>query len=144
MMKFKEVILLKYGELILKGLNKSRFENQLLNDLAKKLKKVGEYKITKAQSTVYVFPQDEEASEDIGKAYAECKKVFGIVALCRACEVERIWIPSLQHFLNISDPEWRKAEHSRSKPNVQINTSPLNPRKYPDFAEVLYFQDFLT
>ena len=89
MMKFKEVILLKYGELILKGLNKSRFENQLLNDLAKKIKKVGEYKITKAQSTVYVFPQDEDAADDIGKAYEECKKVFGIVALCRACEVEK-------------------------------------------------------
>ena len=89
MTDFNEVILLKYGELILKGLNKSRFENQLLNDLAKKIKKVGEYKITKAQSTVYVFPQDEDAAEDIGKAYEECKKVFGIVALCRACEVEK-------------------------------------------------------
>ena len=89
MMKFKEVILLKYGELILKGLNKSRFENQLLNDLAKKLKKVGSYKITKAQSTVYVFPQDDDAAEDIARAYEECKKVFGIVALCRACEVEK-------------------------------------------------------
>ena len=89
MMKFKEVILLKYGELILKGLNKSRFENQLLSDLAKKLKKVGSYKISKAQSTVYVIPEDEESAEDIGVAYAECKKVFGIVALCRACEVEK-------------------------------------------------------
>ena len=34
----REVLLCKYGELILKGLNKSRFENQMLSDLAKKLK----------------------------------------------------------------------------------------------------------
>lgn len=89
MMKLKEVILLKYGELILKGLNKSKFEAQMINDLAKKLRKVGDYKISKAQSTVYVFPQDEEAEDCISEAYAECKKVFGIAALCRACEVEK-------------------------------------------------------
>ncbi len=89
MKEFKEVILLKYGELILKGLNKSKFEGQMINDLSKKLKKVGEYKITKAQSTVYVVPADSDAAENIGKAYDECKKLFGISALCRACEVEK-------------------------------------------------------
>lgn len=89
MKEFKEVILLKYGELILKGLNKSKFEGQMINDLSKKLKKVGEYKITKAQSTVYVVPDNIDAAENIGKAYDECKKLFGISALCRACEVEK-------------------------------------------------------
>ena len=74
MTNFNEVILLKYGELILKGLNKSKFENQMISDLSKKLKKVGNYKITKAQSTVYVTPCDKGASEDIGEAYKECKK----------------------------------------------------------------------
>lgn len=89
MKEFKEVILLKYGELILKGLNKSKFEGQMINDLSKKLKKVGDYKITKAQSTVYVVPDNLDTAENIGKAYDECKKLFGISALCRACEVEK-------------------------------------------------------
>ncbi len=89
MMNFKEVILLKYGELILKGLNKSKFEGQMIADISRKLKKIGNYKITKAQSTVYVSPCDEEAQESISEAYSECKKVFGVAALCRACEVEK-------------------------------------------------------
>lgn len=88
-MRFNEVILLKYGELILKGLNKARFEGQLLHDLSTKLNKVGSYRILKAQSTVYVKPEDERSLDNIGKAYEECKKVFGIIALCRACEVEK-------------------------------------------------------
>ncbi len=89
MKTFNEVILLKYGELILKGLNKSRFEGQMIADLSRKLKKVGNYKITKAQSTVYVTPLDDDALEDISEAYKECKKVFGIAALCRAVQVEK-------------------------------------------------------
>ncbi len=89
MSRFNEVILLKYGELILKGLNKAKFENQMLRDLSAKLKNVGDYKIKKAQSTVYVLPNDENARESIDTAYNECKKVFGIAALCKACEVEK-------------------------------------------------------
>ncbi len=89
MKKFKEVILLKYGELILKGLNKAKFEDQMLADIRRKLKPVGDYRVTKAQSTVYVFPNDEDAADSIEAAYAECKKVFGVAALCRACEVEK-------------------------------------------------------
>lgn len=89
MSRFNEVILLKYGELILKGLNKAKFENQMLRDLSAKLRDVGDYKIKKAQSTVYVLPNDENAKDNIDIAYSECKKVFGIAALCKACEVEK-------------------------------------------------------
>ncbi len=89
MTNFKEVILLKYGELILKGLNKSKFEGQMIADISRKLKKVGSFKITKAQSTVYVSPNDEDSAESIGRAFEECKKVFGVAALCRACEVDK-------------------------------------------------------
>lgn len=89
MIRFNEVILLKYGELILKGLNKAKFENQMLRDLRSKLSKIADFTIKKAQSTVYVLPNDENARDCIDEAYNECKKVFGIAALCKACEAPK-------------------------------------------------------
>ena len=84
-----EAILLKYGELVLKGLNKSYFEGQLLRDIQGRLKKLGEYTVKKAQSTVYVTPNDENAARRMDEACREMGKVFGIAAYTRAAVVEK-------------------------------------------------------
>lgn len=83
----KEVLLLKYGELILKGLNKSYFEAQLLRDVEEKMKRIGSFSIKKAQSTIYITPNDDSASMD--KAFKAAREVFGISAVCRAAETEK-------------------------------------------------------
>lgn len=79
---FNEVILLKYGELILKGLNKSYFENQLLKDAEEKMKHVGNFEVKRAQSTIYISPLTD--SEDMDKAFEAARRIFGIAAVCRA------------------------------------------------------------
>lgn len=84
---FNEVILLKYGELILKGLNKSYFENQLLRDAEDKLSKVGSFDVKRAQSTIYISPKTPD--EDMDKAFEAACRVFGIAAVCRAACVEK-------------------------------------------------------
>lgn len=84
---FNEVILLKYGELILKGLNKSYFENQLLKDAEEKMKRVGNFEVKRAQSTIYISPLTE--SEDMDKAFEAARRIFGIAAVCRAACVEK-------------------------------------------------------
>lgn len=84
---FNEVILLKYGELILKGLNKSYFENQLLKDAEEKMKHVGNFEVKRAQSTIYISPLTE--SEDMDKAFEAALRIFGIAAVCRAACVEK-------------------------------------------------------
>ena len=84
---FNEVILLKYGELILKGLNKSYFENQLLKDAEEKMKHVGNFEVKRAQSTIYISPLTE--SEDMDKAFEAARRIFGIAAVCRAACVEK-------------------------------------------------------
>lgn len=89
MTEFNEVILLKYGEIVLKGLNKSYFEGLLLTDIKKRLSKLGEFDVKRAQSTVYVIPEDEMAKENFDRAFAECRKVFGIVSCCRAACVDK-------------------------------------------------------
>ena len=79
----KEIILCKYGEIVLKGLNRGHFESLLEQDMRKRLKKYGNYKVTRAQSTLYIESLDDFS--DIEDAVACAKKVFGFAAISRAC-----------------------------------------------------------
>lgn len=78
----RELIMLKYGEIVLKGQNRYRFEELLLKNIKNSLKDFGGVKVVSAQSTVYVDFSDENA--DISEAVEILKKVFGISALTRA------------------------------------------------------------
>lgn len=78
----KEVILLKLGEIVLKGLNRRTFEDKLLKNIRRRLKKAGEFEVKTLQSTVYIIPQNEEA--DIDTAEEICSKIFGVVGYVRA------------------------------------------------------------
>ena len=57
----KEILLCKCGELVLKGLNRRKFEDRLQKTLHWRLKKAGNFKIHGCQSTFYVEPLDENA-----------------------------------------------------------------------------------
>ncbi|WP_028505767.1 tRNA uracil 4-sulfurtransferase ThiI [Ruminococcus sp. FC2018] len=83
----KEIILCKYGEIALKGLNKSTFESMMMKSIRRRLKKFGEINITRAQSTVYVEPVDENI--DVDEVVDRLSKIFGIIKLCRCCVVEK-------------------------------------------------------
>ena len=85
----KEIILVKCGEIALKGLNRSGFEDRLVKNCKRRLENLGEFKFRKAQSTIYIEPQSEEI--DLDEAVARLQKVFGIVALTRACVAEKDW-----------------------------------------------------
>ncbi len=80
-------ILLKYGELILKGLNKGRFEKLLLQHIRCAIAPYGEFTVYTMQSAVYVEACDGAVCDFEG-AYEAAKKVFGIasLALCVQCE----------------------------------------------------------
>ena len=87
--KIKEIILCKYGEIILKGTNRSTFENQLLREVRRRAAMVGNYTVRYNQSTVYVEPNDEDAEENLDVLYSQLGKVFGFVALCKAAVAEK-------------------------------------------------------
>ena len=83
----KEIILLKDGEIALKGLNRHAFEDRLIKNARRKLMPVGSFHFKKAQSTIYVEPDREDY--DLDEAVERLQKVFGIAALTRACVVEK-------------------------------------------------------
>jgi thiamine biosynthesis protein ThiI len=83
----KEILLIKNGELALKGLNRGTFEDALVKNLRYRLKKLGQFQIRKAQSTVYIEPMNETA--DLDAAVDAVSRVFGISAFSRACVAEK-------------------------------------------------------
>ena len=83
----KEIILLKYGELALKGLNRCTFEDIMLKNLRDRLSPLGEFKYKKAQSTMVIEPLEEGI--DLDEAVERIKKVFGIVGISRAAVCEK-------------------------------------------------------
>ncbi len=82
----QEVILLKLGEIALKGLNRKAFEDVLLKNIRRRLQDAGEFSVSSRQSTIYVEPQDSAADLDL--AEERVSKVFGVVGYARAgvCE----------------------------------------------------------
>ncbi len=83
----KEIILIKNGELALKGLNRSTFEDILIKNMRRRLKDLGNVTIRKAQSAIYVEPQDEHF--DFEDALERVSRIFGIAGFSRACVCEK-------------------------------------------------------
>ncbi|MDO4459595.1 MAG: tRNA uracil 4-sulfurtransferase ThiI [Clostridia bacterium] len=82
-----EVILLKLGEIVLKGQNRRAFEESLLKTIRRRIAPKGEYKVSISQSTIYVEPQRDDC--DLDEAEEKISKIFGVVAYSRACIVEK-------------------------------------------------------
>lgn len=94
MVTMTEIILLKLGETVLKGLNRSTFEDMLLRNLRRRLKKAGRYAVSYAQSTIYIEalpldPSGEGELSDIAAAERIADRLFGVVSVTRAASVEK-------------------------------------------------------
>ena len=82
-----EILLMKLGEIVLKGANKRQFENKLRQNVRRRMKPYGNFDVYIMQSTVYVQPMDEEA--DVEGAWEACHSIFGVVSLCRCRPCEK-------------------------------------------------------
>lgn len=112
----KEIILAKYGEIILKGGNRPRFESILVGNIRNSLKNVAQTKVRLAQATVYVEVFEEEKIDIV---MDRLSKIFGIVTITRAavCEkdIEDIKSKSKEYLKNdLTDGKRFKVEAKRS------------------------------
>ena len=113
----KEIILVKNGELALKGLNRSSFEDKLVKNIKHKISDLGDFEFTKSQSTIMVEPLDDDI--DLDEAAERISRVFGIAAFSRACECEKdfddIKIKACEYlFDELSEAKTFKVEARRS------------------------------
>lgn len=83
----KEIILCKYGEIVLKGANKKYFEDMLCREMKKRARAYGNFNIYRAQSTIYIEALDE--TSDFDGMFEAARRVFGIVTVSRAAVCEK-------------------------------------------------------
>ena len=82
-----DILLLKQGEIVLKGLNRKYFEQKLISNINRRLSRLGRFRVYSVQSTIYAEPLDD--SVDMDEAEELMKKTFGIVAISRAVACEK-------------------------------------------------------
>ena len=82
-----DIILLKQGEIVLKGLNRRSFEQKLMSNIKRRLDAIGKFKAYCMQSTVYIEPVDE--TSDMDAAFEAMTKVFGLASVNRAAGCEK-------------------------------------------------------
>ncbi len=104
----KEIILIKNGELALKGLNRSTFEDILIKNIRKRIKCLGEFEYRKEQSTVSVIPMDDYI--DMDEVSDRISRVFGIAAYSRALQVEKDMTEILENSPNYLAEQLRTAK----------------------------------
>ena len=83
----KKIVLVRYGEIILKGYNRPVFEDALVKNIRAAIKEAGEVNITRAQATIYIEPMVSDDQADV--IVAKLKKVFGIVSIVVAYKAEK-------------------------------------------------------
>lgn len=149
-----DIILLKLGEIILKGLNRRYFENKLMANVRRRLSHIGKFRVYCIQSTVYVEAQEENA--DIDAAYEALQKVFGVVAVVRAaaCEKDKDVIAKLAiEYLreDMENAKSFKVESKRSDKSFPLTSIELSQyvggelsEAYPDVAVDVHEPEFIV
>ena len=120
----KEIILVKYGEIILKGGNRARFENVLMDNIRNSVKNIDNIKMSIMQATIYIEPSDPEKIDLI------CQRlslVFGIVSVTKAgvCqkEIEDIKRSAYEYCKNELTPGKKfKVEAKRADKRFPLNS----------------------
>lgn len=82
----KKIILVRYGEIILKGLNRPVFEDKLMNNIKKSIHELGKVQIIKSQARIFIEPAFEDY--DYNAAIERLIKVFGIVSVSPVWKVK--------------------------------------------------------
>lgn len=149
-----DIILLKLGEIILKGLNRRYFENKLMSNVRRRLSCIGKFKVYCIQSTVYVEAAEENA--DMDAAYEALQKVFGVVAVVRAaaCEKDKDAITKLAlEYLreDMENAKSFKVESKRSDKSFPMTSIELSQyvggelnEAFPDVAVDVHNPEFIV
>ena len=124
-----EIILLKLGEMVLKGLNRRSFEDKLQANIHRRLWPYGQFKVYTRQSTTYVEPKNDDC--DVEGAFEALKKVFGIVglSLARPCEKDKdAIVAACRQFLDdkLSAARTFKVESKRADKSFPMNSIQLS------------------
>ena len=146
-----DIILLKLGELVLKGLNRHNFEDQLMSNARRRLRPHGQFKVYSKQSITYVEPQNDDC--DVDGAFEAMKKIFGAVGVCRcrSCGKDKdVMLAAIRDFLGeeLAAARTFKVECKRSDKTFPLNSIQLAQylggeldELYPDLTPDMHHPD---
>ncbi len=128
----REIILLKLGEMVLKGLNRSTFEHVLMKNIKRRMARIGKFEVRIAQSTVYIVPQQDDI--DMDEAVEAVKKIFGVITFSRACECEKTMDSILETAAEYLAPQLEEIHTFKVESKRSDKTFPL---KSPEISAQL-------
>lgn len=131
------MIIVRYGEIAVKGKNRYIFENKLVSNLKNALKEVGKVNVFKGDGRVYI----EVGEYDLDDIIAEARKVFGVFSLSPAIKTERDMDAIkeqaeriVQEKMDFEDAKTFKVESKRSDKSFKMKS----PQISVDVAGYIY------
>ncbi len=125
----KEILLCKYGEILLKGANKRYFEDTLMRELRIRARCYGNFDVYRSQSTLYVEPLDDAC--DMDGMFEAARRVFGIISVGRSamcdknmdaiCELARTYLPAQLVGKKTFKVEGRRSDKSFPLGSIEIS-----------------------
>ena len=137
-MNNNEMLLLKLGEVVLKGLNRRSFEDKLVKTVRHRMKACGSFQVYVRQSTIYVEPQKDDC--DMEAAYKAAKQIFGVVTIARAVPCEKDLAAIVETAKTYLADEFAvaktfKVESKRADKNFYLNSIQISQAVGGELAE---------
>lgn len=128
-----KAFLIKYAEIAIKGKNRYLFEDALVSQMNRALKKVeGTFKIRKEQGRIYV---EAEGDFDFDEAVEALKCVFGIVGICPVVILEDEGFDKLAEevirYIDMAYPDKNftfKVNARRARKNYPLESMEINAK----------------
>lgn len=92
----KNVFLIKYGELAIKGKNRYLFENKLITNIKRNINAIGKFIVSKEQGRIMVEPL-EESEIDVQDVLDRLSRIFGIVGIAYGLKEEGVSLEIAKH-----------------------------------------------
>lgn len=83
--EIQKVVLVRMGEITLKGLNRGKFEKRLTDNIKRRLEPIGNFQVVQTHSRIWVVPENEKTDDQLLHEVIEhLTKIFGIVSVSLA------------------------------------------------------------
>jgi tRNA uracil 4-sulfurtransferase len=127
----KKIILIRYGEVLLKGLNRPFFERKLVKNIKFALKGFNKTRIEKMRGRIFVKPVNTDF--DFDGAVKELCKVFGIVSVSPVFKIQSDFndikdnvVTMISDILKNKNHKTFKVETKRGDKNFPLNSQEIN------------------
>jgi len=151
----ENIILIRYEEIFLKGLNKNIFENRLVDNIKRKLSNMGSIRVRKSQSRIYV--ESGNSDFDVEEAIIRLRKIFGIASVSPVVKVPSDYevikdtaIKVVGDLLEKNSYETFKVEARRGDKNFPLNSPQICAeigahvlRNFPRLKVNVHYPDFI-